>query len=157
MPRSFIDTPLGPLAVESDGILITRIFWTDDLLDRANDSTPDILKEAISQLTAYFEGRLKAFTLPLAPAASSRGNALRKVITAIPYGDTASYGALARMIGSGARAVGQACARNPFPILVPCHRVLAANGALGNYSGGRGATTKLGLLRLEQSEFQPLL
>ena len=67
----------------------------------------------------------------------------------IPHGSTESYAGVARTIGSGARAVGGACARNPIPILIPCHRVLGSNGALGGYSGAEGIESKRYLLRLE--------
>jgi len=97
------------------------------------------------------------FTLALAPAATPRGRALRDGMVAIPYGDTASYGDLARRLGSAPRAVGQACARNPFPIVVPCHRVLGAGGALGHYSAGDGAATKRWLLDHESRIIGDLL
>src|SRR3546814_5779644 len=92
--------------------------------------------------------------LPLTPAASPLGEVLRAAIVAIPHGETASYGQVARAVESGPRAVGQACARNPFPIIVPCHRVLGNGGSLGHYSGGHGVETKLALLRLESPGFQ---
>jgi methylated-DNA-[protein]-cysteine S-methyltransferase len=76
---------------------------------------------------------------------------LRAAICTIPHGQTARYGALAAQIGSGARAVGQACARNPIPVIIPCHRVLASNG-LGNYSGGGGIRTKQWLLAHEAGD-----
>jgi methylated-DNA-[protein]-cysteine S-methyltransferase len=69
---------------------------------------------------------------------------------AIAYGETLSYGDLARLAGSAPRAIGQACARNPFPIIVPCHRVLSSGGARGHYSGGEGPITKRWLLDHEQ-------
>ena len=89
------------------------------------------------------------FDLPLAPAATMRGEVLRQAMVNIGFGDTASYGELAARIGSSARALGQACARNPFPIVVPCHRVLQAGGVLGSYSAGEGPVTKRWLLRHE--------
>jgi methylated-DNA-[protein]-cysteine S-methyltransferase len=107
-----------------------------------------IADAAIEQLRAYFDGSLTRFDLPLRPLPSARGEALRQAICAIPFGQTLSYGAVARMIGSGPRAIGQACRRNPLPIIVPCHRVTAAGG-IGNYSGGNGVETKLRLLRHE--------
>ena len=82
----------------------------------------------------------------MVPLAGPRGEALRAGIAAVGYGETLSYGALARTIGSGARAVGQACARNPYPLVIPCHRILAAGGALGAYSASDGPATKQWLL-----------
>ena len=98
---------------------------------------------------AYFAGRLERFDISLAPAASLRGQALREAMCAIPFGRTMSYGALARSAKSGARAIGQACARNPFPIVVPCHRVTGAGGTLGHYSAGESTATKQWLLAHE--------
>jgi len=97
-------------------------------------------------LRAYFEEGFTDFDLPLAPATTPRGSALRAAIVAIAPGDTLSYGALARITGSAPRAIGQACARNPFPIVVPCHRVVGSGGAIGHYSGGCGIRTKTWLL-----------
>lgn len=101
---------------------------------------------AADQLAEWFSGERRGFDLPLAPARSTRGETLRAGLVAIPYATTLSYGALAGQLGSGARAIGQLCARNPFPIVVPCHRVLAAGGGLGAYSGGGGGVTKQWLL-----------
>ena len=155
MPCATIDTPIGLLAIESDGTSLTRLYWTTEPRDTTGHGCDPLLAEAGKQLNAYLAGNLQSFDLPLAPAATPRGTTLRAAIAAIPYGQTASYGQVARTAGSAARAVGQACARNPFPIIIPCHRVLAARGALGHYSGGQGVETKLALLRLESSDFHP--
>jgi methylated-DNA-[protein]-cysteine S-methyltransferase len=101
---------------------------------------------------AYVAGELTVFDLPLVPAASDRGPELRAAICSIIYGETASYGDLAARTGASARAVGQACASNPFPIIVPCHRVLPTGGALGFYSAGDGPATKAWLLKHEHAE-----
>ena len=114
-----------------------------------------VLGEALAQLSAWFAGELTQFDLPLAEPDTPRGAAHRQAIADIPYADTASYGAIACMIGSSPRAVGQACRRNPFPIVIPCHRVIGAGGSIGYYSGGAGVATKLWLLQHEQS-FAPL-
>ena len=71
-------------------------------------------------------------------------------IRGIPIGETLSYGALARIAGSAPRAIGQACARNPFPIVIPCHRVVGSGGMIGHYSGGKGIATKIWLLDHER-------
>jgi O-6-methylguanine DNA methyltransferase len=83
------------------------------------------------------------------PVSSQRGEALRSGIAAVPYGETMTYGRLAEQLGSAPRAVGQACKRNPFPILIPCHRVTSTTGP-EYYSGGAGASTKAWLLDFEQ-------
>jgi len=141
-------TPIGPMLLRADGDRLTSIrIGTDG--DADNDDDP-VLREALAQLSAWFSGRLSQFNLPLAEPDTPRGTAHRQAIADIPYADTASYGAIARMIGSSPRAVGQACRRNPFPIVVPCHRVIGAGGTIGHYSGGAGIATKLWLLRHEQ-------
>lgn len=144
-----IATPIGLVTVrfDADAVRVIHIGGAE-----AAGRTPGsaIGRAALDQLQRYFAGELKDFDLPLTPAASPRGEALRAGIRAIGYGETASYGVLAAMLGSGSRAVGQACARNPFPIVVPCHRVTAAGGALGAYSGGDGPPTKVWLLDHEQ-------
>lgn len=155
MPCAIITTPIGGLSIESSGDELVRIQWVPDTATSDSRASGSLLKEAARQLQAYFERRLTEFDLPLAPAATLRGNVLRQAIAAIPYGETASYGQVARTADTMPRALGQACARNPFPIVIPCHRVLAAGGALGHYSGGRGVETKLALLRLEAPDFEP--
>jgi methylated-DNA-[protein]-cysteine S-methyltransferase len=115
-------------------------------------ATSSALREALQQIEAYFAGRLTAFDLPLAPSLTERGGVLRQAIVDIAYGSTASYGALASAIRSSPRAIGQACARNPFPIVVPCHRILGARGALGAYSAGQGPITKSRLLDHERPQ-----
>jgi methylated-DNA-[protein]-cysteine S-methyltransferase len=109
-----------------------------------------LVREAAMQISAWFAGEAYGFSLPLAPPATEHAAILRAGMINIRYGHTISYGALACHVGSGARAVGQACARNPFPIIVPCHRVLAAGGVLGAYSAGEGPATKAWLLEFER-------
>ena len=147
MSHATLQSPIGPILVSASDAALTSV-----RIGRADtDENPNaLLREALAQLRGWFEGRLTLFDLPLEPLTSPRGEAHRAAIVAIPYGDTASYGELARRISSGPRAVGQACQRNPFPIIVPCHRVLGARGAIGNYTGGEGVKTKLWLLEHEQ-------
>ncbi len=108
-----------------------------------------VLDLAVQQLEAYFDGAATGFDLPLAAAATPFQARMRAAMVAIPYGETVSYGDLARQLGSTPRAVGRACARNSLPVIVPCHRVLAGGGRIGGYSGGEGISTKRALLRLE--------
>jgi len=107
-------------------------------------------REAICQLQAYFAGTLKEFDLPLAPEGTQFQRAVWKALRSIPYGATVSYGEIARRIGKpkAARAVGGANARNPLPIVVPCHRVIGSDGSLVGFGGG--LTTKRKLLDLER-------
>lgn len=146
---AMIATPIGPIRVEAEGDALTGIRIGREA---PADSDHPALLEALAQFAAYFEGKLTGFDLPLAPAASERGPELRAAICSIGYGETASYGDLAGKTGASARAVGQACASNPFPIVVPCHRVLGADGALGYYSAGDGPATKVWLLKHERAE-----
>jgi methylated-DNA-[protein]-cysteine S-methyltransferase len=87
--------------------------------------------------------------LPLTPAGTPFQRRVWATLAEIPFGQTRSYGDLARELGSGPRAVGGACGRNPIPLLIPCHRVLTADGHLGGYSGQGGLVTKMQLLRHE--------
>lgn len=145
MPQHSFNSPLGPLTVtEEDGVLVSLDWgWACQ-----TEQTP-LLLEAQAQLDAYFDRKIQIFDLPMAPDGTEFQQRVWAAMTMIPYGQTRSYGDLARQVGSGARAVGTACGLNPLPILIPCHRVLAAGGALGGYSGDEGVETKRRLLRLE--------
>lgn len=153
MTTILLPSPVGPILIEADGRWVRAIHIlgdraTPDGIDDAPAAGPAV--EAVRQLRAYFDDGATKFDLPLLPAATPRGAALRDAIGAIPAGDTLSYGALARIAGSAPRAIGQACARNPFPIVVPCHRVVGSGGTIGHYSGGRGIITKTWLLDHER-------
>lgn len=148
MPAVIVDTPAGPLlVVDRDGEIAETRFA--DFGDAPNDES-DLLRNARVQLDEYFAGRRHAFDLPLAGATTPYQERVRRAMLAIPYGQTRSYGELAHRAGGGPRAIGQACGANPLPILVPCHRVVAAHG-LGGYSGGAGLATKRMLLELESN------
>ena len=112
------------------------------------EPTP-VLRAAIDQLEAYFDGQLRVFTVPLHLRGSPFQCRVWTRLAAIPYGETATYAALADELGTSPRALARACATNPLPVLIPCHRVVAADGGLGGYSGGDGIETKRALLRLE--------
>jgi methylated-DNA-[protein]-cysteine S-methyltransferase len=140
-----LDSPVGRLAVTEDNAAIAAIGWT---AATANEPTP-LLDEARRQLLAYFAGHLRRFDLPLAPAGSAFDRRVWAAMRKIPYGGTRRYGELALELGSAPRAIGRACARNPIPIVIPCHRVVA-QGGLGGYSGGAGLATKRSLLTLER-------
>jgi len=107
--------------------------------------------DATAQLNAYFAGELKEFDLPLAPAGTLFQQTVWQQLQAIPYGKTSTYGELAAQIGkpTASRAVGAANGRNPIPIVIPCHRVIGANGKLTGFSGG--LHIKRALLSLEQN------
>lgn len=137
-------SPIGPLTLFEDEGKIIVLEW-----GRAPDDGPtNLLKEAKNQLDAYFDRKLTAFDLPLAPPGTDFQNRVWEVMAKIPYGETKSYGDLAKMISSGPRPVGTACGRNPIPIIIPCHRVVSSTD-LGGYSGFGGLDTKNFLLTLE--------
>ncbi|MCW3834897.1 methylated-DNA--[protein]-cysteine S-methyltransferase [Sphingomonas canadensis] len=146
--HALIATPLGAIRVDGDDRRITGIRIGAEGAAAAGASTA--VRMAAEQLEQWFAGERQDFALPLEPMSTPRGETLRAGLVAVPYGETMSYGALARQLGSAPRAIGQLCARNPFPVVVPCHRVLAGGGALGNYSGGEGPITKRWLLDHER-------
>ena len=139
-----IASPVGPLVLDEDEGALIAIRW--DTAPGANGSP--LLAEAARQLDAYFAGTLASFDLPLRPQGSPFEQLVWTAMQQIPYGETRCYGDLAAAIGSAPRAVGGACGRNPIPIVIPCHRVLAKAG-LGGYSGSGGLKTKETLLALE--------
>ncbi len=140
-----LDSPVGPLtATEQDGAIVA-LEWR---ADAKGDSSP-LLAEAERQLKAYFAGERETFDLPVAPAGTAHQRKVWRAMQKIPFGGTQSYGELAATIDSSPRAVGTACGRNPIPIIIPCHRVLAAGGGIGGYSGSGGTSTKRYLLSLE--------
>jgi methylated-DNA-[protein]-cysteine S-methyltransferase len=114
-----------------------------------------LLRRARDQLEAYFDDELTVFDLPLAPAGTPYQRRVWRALCAIPYGETRTYLDIARDAGGSARSVGQANGRNPIPIMIPCHRVVATTH-LGGYSGGEGLATKRWLLALE-ARAQPVL
>ena len=130
---------------ERDGAIVRLAFGADT---QAQDDS-DLLREAVRQLQAYFAGRLQRFDLPLAPEGTSFQQQVWRELSAIPYGQTRSYLQIAQAIGRGkaCRAVGRANHLNPIPLIIPCHRVIGADGSPGGYAGG--ADIKRTLLRLE--------
>ena len=151
MPYSYlsIPSPVGELTIAEEGDAIVAIRWADDAEEvrPAGNGSP-LLVEAARQLDAYFAGDLTRFDLPLAPSGSPFETRVWTAMAQIPYGETRCYGELAASVGSAPRAIGRACGKNPIPIIIPCHRVLAKAG-LGGYSGSGGLATKRHLLALE--------
>jgi methylated-DNA-[protein]-cysteine S-methyltransferase len=149
MTICYVDSPVGRLAIEADHDNLTRLRWTDEAERAAEPARSPVLREAARQLDLYFARRLTRFDLPLDARGTDFQRRVWAAMSAIPYGETATYGGLAAMLGSGPRAVGTACGRNPIPIVVPCHRVLASGGREGGFSGGSGLPTKRQLLAIE--------
>lgn len=143
-----LHSPVGDLTLhEAAGALVSLDWgWVPD-----GEASP-LLARAKAQIEAYFDGELTQFDLPLAPEGTAFQRKVWTEISRIPYGKTTPYGEIARALASHARAVGAACGRNPLPILIPCHRVTAADGALIGYSGDGGTATKAALLRLEGAQ-----
>lgn len=142
--RAAFDTPLGPVTLTEEGGEITRLDWTGDAGGR--EGSP-LLARAGKQLAEYFAHARETFDLPLALGTGFQSCFLRTLI-GIPFGETRTYGDLAADLDAPAQTIGQACGANRIPILIPCHRVLAATG-LGGYSGAGGIETKVALLRHE--------
>ena len=147
-----VESPLGPLLLLSDGRALTGLFMNKRVVPEGSVEREDAepFHEARRQLAEYFAGERRAFDLAL----DGRGTEFQQKIWAaleeIPYGETISYGALARKVGDpkASRAVGLANGRNPLSIVVPCHRVVGASGKLTGYGGG--LANKAFLLELER-------
>lgn len=137
------DTPAGRLTVAARDGAIVRLRWGGE-----GSAQSELLARAAAQLREYFSGARRDFDLPLRVEAGAFQRAVCARMAAIPFGETVTYGEIARELGAPAQAVGQACGGNPLPVLIPCHRVLGASG-LGGYSGGGGIETKVWLLRHE--------
>ena len=148
-----IDSPVGPLMLAADDAGLRHIEFRDNRhpADRADwhGGDSDVLQATEAQLGEYFAGQRHLFDLPLAPQGTDFQRAVWRELANIPYGETISYAQLAQRLGNanGTRAVGAANGRNPLPIVLPCHRVIGADGALTGFGGG--LPTKELLLRLE--------
>ncbi len=151
--KFFYETNIGQIGIEENGRAITNIYFSKEADSPTDDlKETDLLKEAKAQLDEYFAGKRKSFDLPLAPDGTAFQHRVWRALQEIPYGETRSYGEIARAIGSdkAARAVGMANNRNPIPIIIPCHRVVGANGKLVGYGGG--LEIKAQLLDLEKQD-----
>lgn len=148
-----IDSPVGPLMLAADASGLRHIEFRDNRhpADRSDwhGGDSEILQAAEAQLGDYFAGRRRVFDLPLAPRGTAFQLRVWQELARIPFGETISYAQLAQRLGNpnGTRAVGAANGRNPLPIVLPCHRVIGADGGLTGFGGG--LQTKDQLLRLE--------
>ncbi len=153
--ETFLNSPLGLLKIVYNESALEEILFLDQVDEVRAGSVADLppfVGQLAAELEAYFNGKLQTFSVPIN---LDRGTDFQRrvwqALLAIPYGKTVTYGELARSLGLSAgasRAVGNACGANPLPIIVPCHRVVAANGSLGGYSGG--LWRKEGLLKVER-------
>ncbi|MBP7063103.1 methylated-DNA--[protein]-cysteine S-methyltransferase [Ferrovibrio sp.] len=149
--RLVTQSPFGPLTLTERDAALVALDW--GRLPESDGPSP-LLSAAAEQLEDYFDGRLKRFDLAAMPRGTDFQIRVWRALQAIPYGETMTYGEIARALKSSARAVGMACGANPLPIIVPCHRVLAENG-LGGFSGLGGIATKRRLLALENDAAMP--
>lgn len=137
MHAALIPSPIGPIYVERDGAGLTKLYTNGH---RYKPATPpaddDAFADVKSQLDEYFAGTRTTFDLELAAHGTPFEQNVWDALCTIPYGETCSYGELAHEVGSVARAVGRANGRNPISIIVPCHRVIGADGSLTGYGGG---------------------
>jgi methylated-DNA-[protein]-cysteine S-methyltransferase len=154
-----IESPVGPLLLVADSDGLRRLEFVKGRAPSkaepawVQDAKP--LAEVVRQLRAYFAGELKDFHLPLAPQGTPFQLEVWKRLCDIPYGETISYGELARRIGNpnASRAVGLANGSNPIAIIIPCHRVIGSNGKLTGYGGGLPLKEKLLALERQQLSF----
>lgn len=154
-------SPIGQLKLVADKEALVALLWQDDaplrvrLAEAKPCDTHPVLLETQAQVTAYFAGDRRTFDIPLQPVGTAFQRAVWSALTEIPYGETRSYGELAAHIyrPQAQRAVGAANGKNPISIIVPCHRVIGANGHLTGFAGGLGA--KAFLLNHETSKTAP--
>lgn len=144
--EAFVETPVGRIKITADDELILSIDFTDDAPAAGGNA---LCERAAKELREYFSGKRKTFDLPLKKAPSAFAQRVYDEAMKIPFGETASYGELARAAGSpgAARAAGSALSKNPHIIVVPCHRVIRQNGEPGRYTGGD--EKKIALLAFE--------
>lgn len=138
MERILFYSPAGPLGLEAEGEGLTALYLPSQCAGLTAGRSSPLLEEAKAQVLAYFRGERRVFSLPLTPRGTPFRQSVWKCLRDIPYGTVISYKELARRVGrpKGFQAVGQANRFNPLPILIPCHRVVAADGSLGGYAGG---------------------
>lgn len=141
-----VETPVGRIFLVQREQYLVRAGWGNA---ETEDDT-ELLDEAKDQLQGYFAGQLKTFDLPLDYYCNDFQKMACEEMVRIPHGETITYAELATRLDSSAQAAGNACGRNPIPIIVPCHRVLGS-GNLGGYSGRGGIETKIALLKMESS------
>ncbi len=149
--QTYMESPVGRLLLVADEDTLTGLHFVEA---GETNGVPDrgVLRNAVEQMKAYFAGELRGFDVPVAPRGTPFQLGVWRALREIPYGETISYGELARRIGNpkGSRAVGLANGSNPIAIIVPCHRVIGSNGKLTGYGGG--LHNKEILLSIERGE-----
>ncbi|BDR67147.1 methylated-DNA--[protein]-cysteine methyltransferase [Clostridium tetani] len=145
-------TEIGKIYIVENGTAITHLYFNEyPLLDNFKKNETELIKKAYNQLKEYFLGKRKEFDLPLLPEGTDFQQRVWKALREIPFGETKSYGEIAKNIGNpkAARAVGMANNKNPISIFIPCHRVIGSNGKLVGYGGG--LKIKEYLLKIEKN------
>ena len=157
MNYTYLDTPIGPLLIAGDQEAVRHIEFPKNGKARRPEpewaeSARGPVGEAVRQLREYFGGRRTEFDLPMAPEGTQFQRTVWRHLRDIPYGETISYSELARRTGNpkASRAVGAANGANPIPIVIPCHRVIGANGKLTGFGGGLPIKEKLLALESRQ-------
>jgi methylated-DNA-[protein]-cysteine S-methyltransferase len=150
MNYQYLETPIGKLLIAGDGETVRVIGFPKNGCPRDPqpgwiERSTGAIEETARQLREYFAGRRREFELPLAPEGTKFQKSVWRELQGIPYGRTISYGELARRVGNpkASRAVGAANGANPIPIVIPCHRVIGANGKLTGFGGGLPIKEKL--------------
>ncbi len=139
MKEMIFESPVGPLLLQADGGGLKALsFLRQEEIKNVSTGVSPILSRAFEQLNAYFEGERTTFEIPLAPEGTDFQHKVWKELQQIPYGSTTTYGELSAKLGDekAIRAVGRANGENPIPIIIPCHRVVGAQGKLVGYAGG---------------------
>jgi methylated-DNA-[protein]-cysteine S-methyltransferase len=133
-----IDSPIGKLRLLADGDKLVAIEFEDQHSDRGEEGINTILRDTREQLAEYFIGKRQRFDIPLGAGGTEFQHSVWNALVEIPYGRTCSYGDIAKKLDKpkAVRAVGAANGKNPIPIIVPCHRVIGANGKLTGFAGG---------------------
>jgi methylated-DNA-[protein]-cysteine S-methyltransferase len=149
MATAALETEIGWIEVSADNEAITRLFWRG--VQPARLQSSPLVKEAVKQLGAYFDKRLREFDLPLAADGTQFAKDVWDIMLGIPYGQTLTYGDVATRLNAPAQAIGQACGQNPIAVIIPCHRIVGTNW-LGGYSSELGTNAKEWLLDLERGQ-----
>ena len=160
----YLESPIGKLLLAGDTQAVRYIGFSKDGVPREPEAgwahvSTEPLEEAARQLREYFAGKRTRFDLPLAPEGTEFQKRVWRKLQDIPYGQTISYGELARQVGNpkASRAVGAANGQNPIPIVIPCHRVIGANGKLSGFGGGLPTTEALLALEGRQMRFAAIV
>lgn len=135
--HTYLESPIGWIKIITNSEALLSVRFVPEK-EKESNLQPEVLKNSYQQLDEYFEGKRKIFDIPVAPEGTDFQKEVWKKVLKVPYGQTTSYGIIAGEMGSikNARAVGLANAKNPIPIIIPCHRIVANTGKLTGYAGG---------------------